>query len=203
MMIYLLMYFPNIIQFYESYVNSSPNQRLINWKSVVHHVLFPNRFNPLEQQHVCSVNVEQIRDEVEKLKTIFNERLKFILFRSLLLAYYSSFVPLSFVQTELFYDVTWTAQHVVITWLSSFLMLTSHLYSPEFYDNLHRSALHLGKWIKLEQRNTLVPCNSWSETILYGQGVVVKHSKEYFKSEGCTNCAEPGNQLHLRYFVSN
>jgi hypothetical protein len=80
-------------------------------------------------------------------------------------------------------------------------MLTSHLYSPQFYDVLHKSALHLGKWQRLESRNTLVPCGSWNNSYLYATGVVVKHSREYFKAEGVANCAEPGNQSHLRYYI--
>lgn len=139
---------------------------------------------------------------MDRLKSSFNDRLKFILFRSLVVAYYSSFVPLCLTQPQLFYDVSWTAEHVGITFLSAFLMLTSHLYSPQFYDILHKSALHLGKWQKLETRNTLVPCGLWSDQLLYAQGVVVKHVREYFKAEGIANCAEPGNQSHLRYYVS-
>lgn len=81
-------------------------------------------------------------------------------------------------------------------------MMTSHLYSPDFYNILHKSSLHLGKWQKLETRNTLVPCNAWSESLLYGPGIVVKYAKEYFKAEGATVSAEPGNQSHLRYYVS-
>lgn len=197
--IYVLMYCPNIISAYE---RSKTSGTSINWLSVIQSIILPTKFSNEEPSHICTRNAEQVREEVDKLKTSFNSRLKFILFRSLLIAYYSSFVVLCFAQSQLYYDVSWTAQHVVISWMSSFLMLTSHLYSPQFYDVLHKSSLHLGKWQKLETRNTLVPCNAWSDALLYGQGVVVKYSKEYFKSESGTNCAEPGNQSHLRYYVN-
>lgn len=192
------MYFPNILQAYEN-TRTTTKQ---NFCKCVEALALPTRFSTNPPVHICSSNTDQIREEVDALKSCFNDRLKFILFRSLIIAYYSSFVPLCLAQPQLFYDISWTAQHVGISWLSSFLMLTSHLYSPQFYDVLHKSALHLGKWQKLETRNTLVPCNSWSDQLLYSQGVVVKHSREYFKAEGVANCAEPGNQSHLRYYVS-
>ncbi|RWS26507.1 transmembrane protein 39A-A-like protein [Leptotrombidium deliense] len=197
MAIYLLMFCPNIIQAYES----SKNTYRIHFVKCFKAILLPIKFSVQSPIHSCSSNPEMIRDEVDKLKSSFNDRLKFILFRSLLLAYYSSFIPLCFTQPYVYYDISWTAQHVGIAWLSAFLMLTSHLYSPQFYDILHKSSLHLGKWQKLETRNTLVPCNSWSDGVLYAPGVVVRHSKEYFKAEGVVNSAEPGNQSHLRYYI--
>lgn len=135
-------------------------------------------FNDEKLCHTCSNQPDDIRDEVERLRTIFNERLKFVLFKSILLAYYSSFVPICFAQSFLYYDYTWTAQHVIITWFSSLIMLISSSYTPHFYDVLHRSAYHFGKWQKLEARNTLVPCISWSENMIYPQGkCVVKLTK--------------------------
>lgn len=120
--------------------------------------------------HTCSNQPDEIRDEVEKLKTIFNERLKFVLIKSILLAYYASFVPICFAQNFLYYDYTWTAQHVILTWFSSLIMLISSSYTPHFYDTLHRSAFHFGKWQRLEARNTLMPCINWSENMIYPQG---------------------------------
>lgn len=124
--------------------------------------------------HNCSNQPDEIREEVERLRTIFNARLKIVLFKSILLAYYSSFVPICFAQNFLYYDYTWTAQHVVITWFSSLIMLISSSYTPHFYDILHRSAYHFGKWQKLEARNTLVPCINWSENVIYPQGEFMK-----------------------------
>lgn len=197
--IYILMYFPNLLQSYEKYRCHMLNFSMV--KEVMTGLMQPARFSQDQPMHCCSSNTIHIREEVDKLKTSFNDRLKFILFRSLVVAYFSSFVPLCLVQPQLYYDYTWTAQHVAICWLSSFLLLTSHLYSPHFYDVLHKSSLHLGKWQRLETRNTLVPCTQWADKFLYAQGVVVKHAREYFKAEGVANCAEPGNQSHLRFYV--
>lgn len=212
------------------------------------------KFDDDKLSHVCSNQPDEIREEVDKLRTIFNERLKFIIFKSIIIAYYSSFVPINFTQSYLYYDVSWTAQHVAITWFSALIMLISCSYTPHFYDVLHRSAYHFGKWQKLEARNTLVPCINWSESLIYPQGaciqikkfstkhyevtlsirshpyginslarltfpklnycslflfsnfmhsigVVVKHSKGYFRSESVSNCAQPGSSSHLRYYI--
>ena len=196
--IYILMYFPSILAAHEKY-RLPFDMNMIS--DLISCLIQPVTFSSNPPIHCCSSNTVDIREEVDRLKTSFNDRLKFILFRSLVVAYFSCFVPLCLVQPQLFYDVTWTAQHVGICWLSAFLLLTSHLYSPHFYDVLHKSSLHLGKWQKLETRNTLVPCTQWADKLLYAQGVVVKHCREYFKAEGVANCAEPGNQSHLRFYV--
>lgn len=198
LIIYLLMYFPNLLASYESY------NKILDvyfFLDLFLNIIKPIEFSTQQPVHCCSSSTIHIRDEVDRLKSSFNSRLKFILFRSLIISYYSSFVPLCLVQPQLLYDVTWTAQHVAISWLSAFLLLTSHLYSPHFYDILHKSSLHLGKWQRLETRNTLVPCSQWCDKYLYAQGVVVRYSREYFKAEGVANCAEPGNQSHLRYYI--
>ena len=200
LIIYVLMYFSNLLASYEEY-RLLDKAKLIKFINSLTSTTSSSLISTSAPCHVCSNVTNNIREEVDKLKSSFNERLKFILFRSLLIAYYSSFVPLCLTQPQLNYDVTFTAQHVAITWLSGFLMLTSHLYSPQFYDVLHKSALHLGKWVKLETRNTLVPCTIYSDNLLYAQGVVVKSGREYFKAEGIANCAEPGNQSHLRYYI--
>lgn len=198
LIIYLLMYFPNLLASYESY---SKILDVYFFFDLFLNIIRPIEFSTQQPVHSCSSSTVHIREEVDRLKSSFNSRLKFILFRSLIISYYSSFVPLCLVQPQLLYDVTWTAQHVAISWLSAFLLLTSHLYSPHFYDILHKSSLHLGKWQKLETRNTLVPCSVWCEKYLYAQGVVVRYSREYFKAEGVANCAEPGNQSHLRFYI--
>lgn len=136
-------------------------------------------FDDEELSHNCSNQPDEIRDEVEKFRTIFNERLKFVFFKSLLLAYYSSFIPICFAQNYLYYDHAWTTQHVVITWFSALIMLVSSIYTPHFYDVLHRSAYHFGKWQKLEARNTVVPCINWSENVIYPQGEYMYKRAEF------------------------
>lgn len=43
--------------------------------------------------HACTNNASEIRKEVENLKTNFNNRMKQILFNSILNAYYAGFTP--------------------------------------------------------------------------------------------------------------
>ena len=52
--------------------------------------------------HCCSMSPETVREEVEILKTDFNNRIKQVLFNSMLCAYYMGFVPLCFAQVSLF-----------------------------------------------------------------------------------------------------
>ena len=51
--------------------------------------------------HMCSTSPEAVRDEVDMLKTDFNNRLKQVLFSSMLCAYYMGFVPLCFAQVTI------------------------------------------------------------------------------------------------------
>lgn len=48
--------------------------------------------------HSCTSNATAIRVEVENLKTDFNNRMKQVLFSSVLNAYYAGFVPCCFAQ---------------------------------------------------------------------------------------------------------
>lgn len=51
--------------------------------------------------HACTSVAGDIRQEVGKLKSNFNSRLKQILFSSVLNAYYAGFVPCCFAQVNL------------------------------------------------------------------------------------------------------
>ncbi|XP_074600546.1 transmembrane protein 39A [Brevipalpus obovatus] len=195
---YLLIYFPNLMQAYESSKQASFQE---NAGKFLKAIAMPKRFSDEQPIHTCYSNPSLVREEILSLKNLFNERLKFILFKSVLIAYYSTFLPICFAGPRHAYDTNLTGQFCALTWISAFLLLTSHLYSPHFYDVLHKSSLHLGKWQKLETRNSLLPCTSWAENASYPQGVVIKYSREYFKAEGITNCAEPTNQAHLRYYI--
>ena len=149
--------------------------------------------------HVCDINPDNARIEVEYLKTDFNARIKQGLFNSMACAYYMGLVPLCFADSSLYYDIWWAGQHFVLVWVSSFVMFMVHLLPPKYLDTLHCSALHLGKWIKVEGRNAHVPYNAWSELQVWPKGATVKHVKGLFKAEGVNNAAEPGNSMHARF----
>lgn len=157
------------------------------------------KYNKNALMHVCSMSPDVIREEVEIFKTDFNRRIKQILFYSVYCTYYSSFMPLCFAQNTLYYDPWWVTQHILVVWISSFIFCAIHFLPPSYVDTLHKSALHLGRWQKVEGRHAHVPYNAWSELQVWQQGVLVKHVKGLFKAEGINNAAEPGNGMHTRF----
>ncbi|KAF6211546.1 hypothetical protein GE061_012059 [Apolygus lucorum] len=150
--------------------------------------------------HSCSTSPHTIREEVNFLKRDFNNRMKQVLFSSMLNAYYTGFVPCCFAQSHLFYDVYWATQHLTFIWIGCFTMYIVHCYPIKYCDTLHRATLHLGRWIKLEGRACHLPSHLWNESTLWQQGALVKHCKELYKAEGLSNAAEPGNSSHSRFY---
>ncbi|KAK2149600.1 hypothetical protein LSH36_445g02080 [Paralvinella palmiformis] len=149
--------------------------------------------------HSCTMSPEAVRDEVEALKTDFNNRIKQVLFNSLISAYYMGFVPLCFAQNTLYYDTWWVGQHICLVWISTFIMFMVHFLPAKYIDVLHRCALHLGSWMKVEVRHAHKPYSAWSELQVWQQGALVKHVRGLFKAEGVNNSAEPGNSMHSRF----
>jgi len=165
----------------------------------------PHRFKIREDAplcHTCTLTPDIVRDEVEALKKDFNMRLKQILFNSLITSFYATGVPVWFSQKNtLYYDSWWMWQHVCLTWLSALLMLTSHFLPPHYLHLLHKSARHLGRWQRMEARHAHVPYNAWSELQVWPQGALVKHVRGLFKAEGINVTAEPGNNVHSRFYL--
>lgn len=150
--------------------------------------------------HSCSSSPNAIREEVENLRCDFNNRMRQILFSSMLNAYYAGFIPCCFAQNYLYYDVYWATQHLTFIWIGCFTMYLVHCYPVKYCDTLHRAALHLGKWVKVEGRACHLPSHVWSDSILWQQGALVKYCKEFYKAEGISNAAEPGNSYHTRFY---
>ncbi|XP_052811219.1 transmembrane protein 39A-B-like isoform X3 [Mya arenaria] len=183
----------------------------LNWPSSVAEKYSPKHKPGVDREqvlyHNCVMSPEVIRDEVENLKVDFNNRVKQILFNSMLTSYYMTFVPLCFAQNNcdtcwntLYYDTWWVGQHVFLTWLSAFLMLCAHFLPPRYLDLMHRCSQHLGRWQKVEGRHAHVPYNAWSELQVWPQGALVKHVRGLFKAEGVNVTAEPGNSMHGRFY---
>jgi len=72
-----------------------------------------------------------------------------------------------------------------------------------YCDVLHRAALHLGRWIKTENRSNHIYAQPWNDTILWPHGSIVRHNRGIYRSEGLCTAAEPGNLYHYRFHVSN
>ncbi|XP_022904206.2 transmembrane protein 39A [Onthophagus taurus] len=159
-------------------------------------------WNPDEQPplHACTTNATDIRNEVENLKTNFNNRLKQILFSSIFNAHYAGLVPCCFVQSYVYYDVYWVTQHVLFIYLGCFMSYTIHVLTLRYCDVLHRSALHLGFWDRIESRSVLPVAYSWQEDYLWPNGALVRHGKEMYRAYGESNAAEPGNTTFTRFY---
>lgn len=181
-------------------------QKSLNWPSLVTERATPRHRAKdfIEKEtylfHNCVLTPDIVRDEVENLKIDFNNRVKQVLFNSMLTAYYMTFVPLCFAQNTLYYDTWWVGQHVFLTWLSAFLMLCVHFLPPRYLDLMHRCAQHLGRWQKVEGRHAHVPYNAWSELQVWPQGALVKHVRGLFRADGVNVTAEPGNSMHGRFY---
>ncbi|KAJ3592948.1 hypothetical protein NHX12_005286 [Muraenolepis orangiensis] len=161
---------------------------------------------PLAPTHTCpphthSHTAELIRGEVEELKEDFNRRIKEVLFNSLFSAYYVAFLPLCFVKSTQYYDMRWSCEHLIMVWINAFVMLMSQLLPPSYCDLLHRSAGHLGRWQKLEHGSySNAPQHVWSDSTIWPQGVLVRHSRSLYKAMGTYNVALPSDISHSRFY---
>ncbi|KAI7811444.1 transmembrane protein 39A [Triplophysa rosa] len=151
--------------------------------------------------HTCPPSPKLIRTEVEELKADFNRRIKEVLFNSLFSAYYVAFLPLCFVKSTQYYDMRWSCEHLIMVWINAFVMLMCQLLPPSYCDLLHRSAAHLGRWQRLEHGSfSNAPQHIWSESTIWPQGVLVRHSRSLYKAVGPYNVALPSDISHARFF---
>ncbi|XP_001605402.1 transmembrane protein 39A [Nasonia vitripennis] len=151
--------------------------------------------------HNCSLNATAIRAEVASLKSDFNRRLKRALFASSGSAYLCGIAPVIFVPPHLHFDITWVVQHIVLIWLGRLGAHFTQAYPVRYCDVLHRAALHLGKWSKVDGKSNHLPAQSWNDAVLWPHGSLVRHNKELYRSEGLCTAAEPGNSSHYRFYA--
>ncbi|XP_019872949.1 transmembrane protein 39A-A [Aethina tumida] len=186
----LYLCYPVLVYFILFGHHITPIFELTNWSS--------SCFPPL---HACSSNAVHVRKEVENLKLNFNNRMKQILFSSIINAYYAGFIPCCFAQTALHYDKLWATQHVIFIFASCFVAFTIQILSLRYCDILHRSALHLGNWDKLETRHMLLVNNNWKEETLWPCGTLVRHMRDIYRATGECNASEPGNSSFTRFYT--
>ncbi|XP_059607725.1 transmembrane protein 39A [Phlebotomus argentipes] len=148
--------------------------------------------------HCCSTNPSAIRDEVEVLKSDFNNRFKQVIFTSACNAYYAGFIPCCFSQAFLYYDLFWATQHLTVTWLSAFTAAAAQCFPTRYCDVLHRAALHLGQWNRIDNKIHAVPALTWSKNLVWPAGALIKHSGDFYKATGST-AAIPTNASHFRF----
>ncbi|XP_003393537.1 transmembrane protein 39A isoform X1 [Bombus terrestris] len=150
--------------------------------------------------HNCSLNASAIRAEVSTLRTDFNWRLKRALFASSSSAYICGIAPIIFAPQHLHFNIPWVVQYAILFWLERVIAHFSYAYPVRYCDVLHRAALHLGRWVKIENRNSHTYAQVWNDSILWRHGSVVRHNKEIYRSEGFCTVAEPGNSNHSRFY---
>ncbi|KAF0309542.1 Transmembrane protein 39A [Amphibalanus amphitrite] len=151
--------------------------------------------------HACSPSPEGIRQEVEVLKGDFNVRIKQSLFNALMVGYYVGIIPLFFAQNTLQYDTFWVGQHAVFVFLASMTLYLVYCFPPRYCDILHRAALHLGTWSRVDDRRAHISFNPWNREQLWSRGVLTKHSREFYRCDAPSAAAEPGNAHHERFYM--
>lgn len=151
--------------------------------------------------HCCSTNPSTIRAEIDSLKKDFNNRFKQVVFTTLLNAYYASVIPCCFAQKFLYYDIWVTTSHMAFVVIGGLTMCTMFCFPANYCDVLHRAALHLGGWVRIENR-THTPTMQWSKTVVWPNGSFVKYSGECYRSNGLITTAVPCNSFHNRFYVS-
>lgn len=151
--------------------------------------------------HCCSTNPVAIRSEIDALKVDYNNRCKQVLFTAVLNAYYAAFIPCCFAQSFVFYDIYWATQHLAFLVLGGITMCTMFCFPANYCDVLHRASLHLGQWVRVENRSHAPPAIVWSKMVVWPPGSYVKYSGETFKATGQATTAIPGNGVHYRFYV--
>ncbi|KAL1286293.1 Transmembrane protein 39A [Trichinella pseudospiralis] len=128
--------------------------------------------------HACSVVPSQIREEVDVFISDVYNRLKQCLFAAFTTAYYAVFIPCGFAPAYLYIDYVWLC------------------------DQLHRAAMHLGKWVytksyRFPQTNQKI----WSEASLWPDGSMVRMNRHVYRGVGLSIAAQPDNDDHRRYHI--
>ncbi|XP_050439310.1 transmembrane protein 39A isoform X2 [Adelges cooleyi] len=150
--------------------------------------------------HLCSTNPKAIRSEVEAMKDDFNRRLKQILFSSFFSAYYSCFLPITFVQDYVVYEENWVLIYFPFIMMTMGMMLCLQYYPVKYFDNLQKAAMHLGRWKKIKLDRPHMPIHLWSDEVLWHLGSLVRHNQCLYKAEGMSNAAEPGNPADKTFY---
>ncbi|XP_022827809.1 transmembrane protein 39A [Spodoptera litura] len=150
--------------------------------------------------HCCTHDAAQIRTEVEALRQDFNDRMKKIIFNSVVGAYYSSFIPCTFAQPYLYYEVYAASQQTAFVWAGLFARYVSQLVSATYCDVPHRSALHLGRW--KPDHNSCTEGNevqAWSAERMWSRGARVSCGGRVYVAATPTVAADPTTAAHTRF----
>ncbi|CAF1177352.1 unnamed protein product, partial [Didymodactylos carnosus] len=139
--------------------------------------------------HWCTSNVYQLRDETERLRCEFNNRLKSILYSTFLNTYSITIIPILFsTRKYIRFDFLMLSQFVFIIYLSLFVLKSSHYLPVQFLTTLHRNAKHLGQWNRLTtSTGTTIPQVWDDQQSNYEQYSIVKHRRVLYQCKKGTN----------------
>lgn len=151
--------------------------------------------------HCCSTKPCTIRSEVDGLRCDFNNRFKQTIFSSIIYGYYAGFMPYWFVDPHLFYDPVLVLLNAFFIWVSALTMCAVQCFPPKYCDILHRAALHLGQWERLDPKLTIPNLPSWSPTIKCLPNTMLRHEGEFYRATGPITTAIPGNSTHFRFYT--
>lgn len=151
--------------------------------------------------HCCSTNPALVRDEIESLRSDYNNRFKQVVFSTVLNAYYAAFIPCCFAQSYLYYDIYWATQHMAFMLVGGFTMYTAICFPANYCDVMHRAAMHLGQWTRMEPSKYVIPARFWSRRVAWPGGMVVRYHGELYKATGLATMAVPGCAVHNRFFA--
>ena len=177
-------------------VNANSRVKIFQDSAGVYHcsTYMSNYANPMP------INPETVRHEVQTLKSDFNARLKQILFNALVSTYYATFIPCVFTPSALSYETPWVFRHCILVFFGCGALYTIQIFPSTYIHMLHRTAIKLGQWTKIEGRISHAFYSQWSSATVWPINSFVRHGKDLYKSEGTHNCAEPGNSTQLRFY---
>ncbi|KRY47956.1 Transmembrane protein 39A [Trichinella britovi] len=178
---YILLFYNEIVQMFSQY-DQPLFARLFNCLSDSGHADYKSLI------HACSVVPSQIREEVDVFISDVYNRLKQCLFAAFTTAYYAVFIPCGFAPAYLYIDYVWVAEMSFIVFLTSGTLYLTYLFPIQLCDQLHRAAMHLGKWV-------------WSETSLWPDGSMVRMNRHVYRGVGLSIAAQPDNDDHRRYHI--
>ena len=148
------------------------------------------------------INPESVRQEVQALKLDFNSRLKQVLFNAMVSTYYATFIPICFSPNALNYESGWVFRHGLLVFVGCGVLYSLQIFPSNYIHMLHRTAVKLGQWTKVEGRISHTFYSGWSSTTVWPANTFIRHGMGLYKSEATHNCAEPGNSSHSRFYVS-
>lgn len=157
--------------------------------------------------HSCSMNASEICEEVNNLRSDFNDRLKQIIFTSIFGAFYAGYLPCAFASNYIQYNRALTLLNAGIICINIFGMGITYNFPSKYGDVLHRAALHLGLWSKIIEdtdfnSDNLSSCCKWSKNTLWLADAIVEHNNHFYRSSAPITAAIPGNGTHRRFYVS-